>query len=220
VKAILFDIDGTLVDSNELHVAAWDEAIQGCGRWIARDSIRGQIGKGADMLLPSLFPDMAPAHREDAANRHGVIFRTRYLAEVKAFPHATDLISLLHARGKKIVLASSAERRELDHYMRLLKIENLVAAATSADDVEASKPAGDIFANALGKVFPIGADEALAIGDTPYDVIAAAKCGIKTIGVRSGGFSETSLKEAGAVAIYSDVQALFEDFDASLLGNR
>jgi HAD superfamily hydrolase (TIGR01509 family) len=217
LRAVFFDIDGTLVDSNEFHVMAWEEAFRDHGYQAEKSVIRGQIGKGADQLIPSLFPDMDQKTRNAAADRHGEIFRARYLQQVKPFPHATDLIELLHAKGKAVVLASSADKSEVEHYVGLLKLSPLLKGTVSKDDVAHSKPAGDIFAAALAQVFPLAASETLAIGDTPYDVESALRSDVKTIGLRSGGFSEEVLADAGAPYVYASVKALFDTFDASPL---
>ena len=205
VRCVLLDIDGTLVDSNEFHVKAWDHAFQRFGHAVTQTAIREQIGKGADQLIPALLSDVPAAEIETIAQTHDEIFRERYLDQVCAFDKASELVACLHRRGLKVVLASSAKRVEVDHYIKLLNIDKLLKASTSADDVERSKPAGDLFAAALEKVDSATPAQALAIGDTPYDVIAAAKCGIATLAVLSGGFAEAVLRSAGACAIYSGV---------------
>jgi membrane protein len=124
---------------------------------------------------------------------------------------------MLHAKGLQVLLASSAERGEVEHYVELLMLAPMLTGTVSKDDVVSSKPAGDIFAAALAKVFPMAASETLAVGDTPYDVEAALRSGVKTIALRSGGFSEEVLGDAGAAAIYASVKALFEGYSASPL---
>lgn len=208
-KAILFDLDGTLVDSNEFHVLAWDEAFRDQGRSVARHLLRQQIGKGADNLIPSLFPDMAETEQKRLGDAHGEIFKSRYLEQVRPFPHAGALVHALHVQGKKVLLASSSDKKEVEHYARLLGIENALTGSVSFDDVSKTKPAGDIFAAALRKA-AVSAQDAVAVGDTPYDVEAAAKCGIKTVAVRSGGFSDQELDRARPLALVMDVGALFE----------
>lgn len=217
LKAVFFDIDGTLVDSNEFHVMAWDEAFREQGYQSDKATIRGQIGKGADQLLPFLFPDMGAKTQHAIAERHGEIFRSRYLQQVKPFPHATDLVELLHVKGKAVILASSAEKAEVQHYVDLLKLSAFLKGTVSTDDVAKSKPAGDIFAAALAQVFPMAASETLAVGDTPYDVESALRSSVRTIALRSGGFSEEVLADAGAPYIYASVKALFDAFDTSPL---
>lgn len=217
IKAILFDIDGTLVDSNDYHVQAWAEAFRGVGAAFDAQTIHDQIGKGTDMLVPTLLPGTDDAEQEQLGEVHGDVFKTRFLDRVRPFPGAHDLLARVHASGRQVVLASSASQAELDHYLGLLNARELVAASTSADDVENTKPAPDIFTTALAKIAPITAGEAIVIGDTPYDIEAARKCGIAAIGVRSGGFTDAALQDAGAVAVYDDVAALLAGFDESLL---
>jgi len=218
VRAVLFDIDGTLVDSNDLHVIAWEEAFATIGARFDRQSIHDQIGKGTDMLVPALVPDADEALQEKLGDAHGTVFKGQFLSQVVPFPGAHDLLARVHAAGKAVVLASSASGEELQHYLGLLDAHELVEATTSADDVENTKPAPDIFATALRKVAPLSADEVMVVGDTPYDIEAAAKCGIAAIAVRSGKFSDETLLGAGAIALYDDVASLLADFDHSPLG--
>jgi phosphoglycolate phosphatase-like HAD superfamily hydrolase len=220
LKAVFLDIDGTLVDSNEFHVMAWQEAFREKGHFIELDAIRGQIGKGADQLVPTLLPGMADEVEEAMGNRQGEIFRTRYRGQIKPFPHASDLMEMLHVKGMKVLLASSSDKAEVDFYADLLHAEPFLAGTISKDDVKNSKPAGDIFAAALATVFPLAASETLAIGDTPYDVESALRSDIRTIGLRSGGFSEEVLSGAGASYIYGSVKDLFENFDTSPLSGK
>lgn len=216
LAAVLFDLDGTLVDSNELHVQAWEQAFREAGHAISPSAIRGQIGKGADMLVPSLIPGAEDDLAQALGDRHGAIFKERYLPQVRAFPRARDILGRVHESGRKVVLASSASQEELDHYLDLLDASALVAAGTSIDDVERSKPAPDIFAAALKKA-DVGAAEAVAVGDTPYDIAAAGGCSLATVAVRSGGFPDESL--AGAVAVYDDVAQLLAGFERSPLAS-
>jgi membrane protein len=217
VTAVFLDIDGTLVDSNESHVSAWAAAFQENGHSIAPSAIRPQIGKGADMLIPHLVADIGDEEEQAIADTHDAIFKSRFLPRIVPFPRASEFIATLHKEGVRIVLASSASAAEVEHYVKLLAVEPFLAATTSADDVQHSKPARDIFASALEKVAPIQAPDTCAVGDTPYDVIAARKCGIPAIAVRSGGFPARDLKEAGAVAIYASVAELLTYLDSSPL---
>lgn len=219
-KAVFFDIDGTLVDSNDFHVAAWDEALRDAGVDIPWNVIHAQIGKGADMLLPALLPDFSEADRGRIAKGHDDIFQARYLSQVKPFPGTSELIGQLHRAGSKVLLASSSSQSDVDHYIRLLAVGDFVADTATADDVKNSKPAPDIFASALAKVAPLRPQECIAVGDTPYDVVAAAKCGIDTVAVRSGGFSAAELGDAGAVAIYPGVMELLAGLADSPLVRR
>lgn len=218
IKAILFDIDGTLIDSNDMHVTAWSDAFAGIGKPFDHQTIHDQIGKGTDMLVPTLLPDLGEAEREKLGETQGEIFKRQFLGQAEPFPKARALLVHVHERGQKVVLASSATKAELDHYVDLLNIRDLVHATTSGDDVEQTKPAPDIFASALIKLEGISADEVLVVGDTPYDIEAAARCNIAAVAVRSGGFDDETLVKAGAVAIYDDVAALLADYGNSPLG--
>ena len=218
IKAVLFDIDGTLVDSNDLHVLAWEEAFDGVGVKFDRQIIHDQIGKGADMLVPTLLPETDEAQQKKLGDAHGEVFKSKFLEQVQPFTRARDLLVRVKRDGQRVVLASSASKAELDHYLDLLDARDLVSATTTSEDVENTKPAPDIFATAMKKIAPLGADEVIVVGDTPYDIEAAGKCGVAAIGVRSGKFSDDVLLEAGAIALYDDVAALLADYDNSPLG--
>ncbi|WP_174291507.1 HAD family hydrolase [Sphingomonas bacterium] len=215
-KAVFFDIDGTLVDSNGLHVEAWQRAFAEAGHDIANEAIAGQIGKGADNLVPALIPGSDDDAAEALGDRHGAIFKGDCIDRARAFPHARDLILRVHDAGLRIILASSASEEELKHYCDLLDIGDLVDVATTIDDVGTSKPAPDIFAVARDKA-GIDAADVVVVGDAPYDMDAARKCGMVRVAVRSGGFADDALFEAGAQTIYDDVADLLAGFDASPL---
>lgn len=219
-QAILFDIDGTLVDSNDAHILAWERAFAEAGYGFDRQTIHDQIGKGTDMLVPTLLPDSDEAEQTALGEAHGRIFKADYLDAVRPFSGARDLIARVHGDGRRAVLASSASKAELDHYIGLIGVRDLIDAGTSADDVERTKPAPDIFATALGRIAPLSPDAAIVLGDTPYDMEAARRCGIPAIGLRSGGFTDAALAGAGAMAIYDDVAALLADYDESPLAAR
>jgi phosphoglycolate phosphatase-like HAD superfamily hydrolase len=216
--AIFFDIDGTLVDSNEGHIRAWQEAFEAVGVHFPYEKIHAQIGKGADMLIPALLPNASESERNALADAQGAAFKSRFLSEVKPFADAHALLARAAESGQKVVLASSASQAQLDHYLDLLEARDLVTATTCADDVGNTKPAPDIFAVALEKVSPLEPGDVLVIGDTPYDIEAAAKCDIKAVALRSGGFSDNALNDAGAIALYDDAAALLRGYDASPLG--
>lgn len=218
VQAVLFDIDGTLVDSNEQHVNAWAFAFREEGRPQELDDIRAQIGKGGDLLIPALIPDASDALRERLSQRHGKHFQGSYLAGIRAFACAAELVERTHRSGRKVILASSAKKDELDHYVELLGIADCLAARTSIDDVETSKPEPDIFGVALEKV-GVEPGDAIVVGDTIYDIEAATRAGIAAIGLASGPFDDAQLKDAGAIAVYSDVGELLAEFDRSPLAD-
>jgi membrane protein len=216
IQAVFFDIDGTLVDSNEQHVMAWAYAFREEGQPQELDDIRQQVGKGGDLLVPALLPDVDAATAERIAKRQGEYFKSVYLDQIQPFDGAAELLRQVHASGRKILLASSAKQTELEHYMKLLGVGDIIDATTSIDDVDVSKPAPDIFSAALEKS-KVPATDVIVVGDTPYDVEAAAAAGLMTIGVTSGPFDERRLKDAGAISIYPNVAALLAEFDRSAL---
>lgn len=216
IKAVLFDLDGTLIDSNDLHVKVWHRVFSEAGHEIEPAAIHGQIGKGGDNLVPALLPALSDSEQKALADEHGRLFKQMFMDQAKPFPGASELLRRVHDGGRKVVLASSASEAELKHYTELLGVTDIVAAATSIDDVGTSKPAPDIFAVALQKV-GVAAAEAVAVGDTPYDVISAGKAGAGTIALLSGGFSQSALREAGADTIYDDVADLLKGYGGSAL---
>ena len=165
--AVIFDIDGTLVDSVDLHARAWQEAFRHFGRDVPFQSIRHQIGKGGDQLLPEFFSKDELEHfGKELEDFRGKLYKKNYLPQVKAFPQVRELFTRLAADKKKIALASSAKQDEVKVYKQIARIEDLVQAETSKDDVEKSKPHPDIFAVALQKL-GLDATQVIAVGDTP-----------------------------------------------------
>jgi HAD superfamily hydrolase (TIGR01509 family) len=218
IKAILFDIDGTLVDSNDFHISAWQQAFGQLGYSFSHSVLHDQMGKGADTLIPTLLPDISKASHDWLDEAQASIFKSDFLGTVEPFAQAYDLLAHVHNRGQRIVLASSASETDLEHYLDLLNIRQLVDAVTNGDEVRRTKPAPDIFQAALAKLPGIKAGEAIAVGDSPYDMEAAGKSGIAAVAVRSGGFSDQVLNQAGATAIYDDVAALLDSYGTSPLG--
>jgi membrane protein len=219
IKAILFDIDGTLVDSNDMHVLAWEEAFAGIGVSFDRQIVHDQIGKGADMLVPTLLPNLDEHAQKKLGEEHGRIFKSKFLDQVRPFRGAHELVAHARNQGQQVILASSASKAELDYYLNLLNARELVAAATSGDDVEKTKPAPDIFSTALGKLANVSPEHALVVGDTPYDIEAAMKCGMGAVALRSGKFDDEVLWGAGAIALFDDAVALLASYDTSPLGS-
>lgn len=218
IRAVLFDADGTLVDSNEAHVDAWAVAFREAWHPQEVDNIRRQIGKGGDLLVPALFPQASADQRKAIAASHGRYFKSVYLAHIKPFPDARALLERVKQSGRTVVLASSAKKGEVEYYLRLLEAEDLVDAVTIIDDVDASKPEPDVFESALDKA-GVGPEAAIAVGDTIYDVEAARRIGIATIGLTSGPYDRTQLKDAGALAAFADAADLLAGFDRSPLSD-
>lgn len=218
IKAVLFDVDGTLIDTVDLHAAAWVEALGHFGVEIPFDDMRVQIGKGGDQILHGLLPpDMIERRGEEIQAFRGELFRRDYLARARPFPGVRDLFMRIRDSGQRAVLASSGKADEVDRYKEIAGIADLIDGATSSDDAERSKPFPDIFQAALAKLSPIRAEEAVVVGDTPYDAEAARKAGIKPIGVLCGGFPEKALRAAGCVAVYAGPADLLERYEQSEL---
>jgi len=204
-NTVIFDVDGTLVDSVDLHARSWQDAFRDFGHDIDARVIRGHIGKGRDQLMPVfLSKDDLDRQGEAIAAHRSALFRERYLPRVTAFPDVRDLFLRLRQDGRTIALASSAKDEELEKYKRIARIDDLPVIQTSSEDVEKSKPHPDIFHAALARSGGIEPRDAIVVGDTPYDAEAAGKAGLRAIGVLCGGFAEHDLRQAGCVAIYRD----------------
>ncbi len=218
VTAVLFDIDGTLVDSVDLHAEAWRIAFARFNKTIAFDDVRRQIGKGADQLLPTFLSREELAKFGDELDQYrGELFKREFLPRVKAFPGVRHLFQRIRHDRKRIGLASSAKGDELAIYKAVACIDDLIEAETSSDDSEKSKPHPDIFQAALARLGDVKADEVVVVGDTAYDAQAAQKANLRTVGVRSGGWSGEDLLAAGCIAVYRDPADLLARYDTSPL---
>jgi HAD superfamily hydrolase (TIGR01509 family) len=218
IKAVLFDIDGTLIDSVDAHARAWQIVLARHGFDIPFERVRHQIGKGGEKLMAALLP-------EDVVKRDGKaieeerleLFKREFLPHIRPFPGVRPLFERIKADGRRIALASSAKKAELEEYKRIAGIADLVDAETSSDDAEHSKPDPDIFEAALAKLGDVPPEAAIAVGDTPYDAEAAGKVGVRTIGLLCGGFPESELRAAGCIALYRDPADLLARYDESPL---
>jgi HAD superfamily hydrolase (TIGR01549 family) len=218
IKAIIFDIDGTLVNSVDLHAQAWQEAFRKFGREVEFEKVRHQIGKGGDQLMPVFFSEEELARfGKEMEKFRGELFKREYISRVRAFPQVRELFERIRQDGLRIALASSAKEDELKTYKEIARITDLVEEETSADDADKSKPHPDIFEAALAALGDVEAGEAIVIGDTPYDAEAAGKINLRTIGVLCGGFPEAELRAAGCTQIYRDPADLLARYDTSPL---
>jgi HAD superfamily hydrolase (TIGR01549 family) len=218
IEAIIFDIDGTLLDSVDLHARAWQEAFRHFGHEVAFEDVRKQIGKGGDQLLPVfLTKEELQKEGEALSDFRGKLFKDKYLGSVKPFPGVRKLFETVKAHGQRPALASSAKPDELEIYKRIAGIDDLVEVGTSSGDAEKSKPHPDIFEAALDHLGQVRPENVVVVGDTPYDAEAAGKAGLKTVGVLCGGFPAEELKAAGCIAIYLGPQDLLERYDESPL---
>ncbi len=206
---IIFDVDGTLVDSVDLHARAWREALAHFGVEVPYAAVRAQIGKGGDQLIPALVPeerlDEIAGPLEAFRSR---LFRELYLPQVVAFPAVRRLFARLRDDGKQLALASSAKEDELGHYVRVAGIEGLYDAATSAADADRTKPHPDVFEAVLRKLGSPPPARCVVVGDTPYDAIAARRAGLTPVGVLCGGFAPEVLRRAGCVVLHRDPASL------------
>jgi HAD superfamily hydrolase (TIGR01509 family) len=214
-QAVLFDIDGTLVDSNYLHVEAWGRALVAVGHPTDAWRIHRAIGMGSNMLLESLVGEDAERIADAATQLHGL-----YLAEtaslLRPFHRARELLRAVAAQGTKVVLATSAAPDELSRLRRALDVEGSVSVVTAAEDVEEAKPEPDIVDTALRKAGVV-ASEAVMVGDAVWDIQAASRAGVPCVAVLSGGTGEGDLRAAGAIEVYEDAEALLTAFEESAL---
>jgi HAD superfamily hydrolase (TIGR01509 family) len=218
VKAVIFDIDGTLIDSVDLHAEAWQEALRHFGHEIPYDKIRRQIGKGGDQLMSALLAKGELERRGEEIERYrSELFKEKYLPRAAAFPRVRELFIKLKMSGLQVALASSCKASEMPVYERLADIEDLVDSKTCGDDVDRSKPEPDVFEVMLRRL-GVRPDEAIAVGDTPYDAVAAGHAGLRTVGVLSGGFPEDTLRKSGCIAIYRDPADMLTNYASLPLG--
>jgi HAD superfamily hydrolase (TIGR01509 family) len=208
----ILDIDGTLVDTNYHHAIAWYRAFRQHGFTLPLWRIHRHIGMGGDQLVAALAGDGFEREQGDAARTAERVLYTELIAEVQPLAGARAVIEDLKSSGHQVVLASSAQPDELEHYLTLLDARTLVDAWTDAGDVEKTKPEPDLVLAALEKA---GAEpkEALMIGDSVWDARAAKNAGVRSVGVLTGGFSEAELLEAGAAKVFDSVETLREHLD-------
>lgn len=220
MQAVIFDVDGTLVDSVDLHARAWQEALAHFGHSVSFDAVRSQIGKGGDQLMPVfLSKDEIDAQGKALEQYRGDLFRRNYLADVKGFPKVREVFERLLADDWKIALASSAKGEELKTYKERARITDLVDTETSSDDAEKSKPFPDIFQAAVARL-KVAPGECVVIGDSPYDAQAATRAGILSIGFLCGGFKREELEGAGFATLYEGPADLLSNYDASPLSKE
>ncbi len=210
IRGVILDMDGTLVDSNDGHAKTWAEALNEFGYPVTVESVRPLIGIGSDKLLPRLTGEIRETGLgERISERRSQLFEQHYMAHIAAFPCSKMLVERMHKAGLKVVIASSSKREHLDRLIDTVGIGNLIDAVTSASDVDDSKPDPDVVQAALDKL-GIAPDNTVMIGDTPYDIEAAARVGVRTIALRCGGWDDDAL--TGAIAIYNDPGDLLDHF--------
>jgi HAD superfamily hydrolase (TIGR01549 family) len=214
-QAAILDVDGTLVDNNYQHALAWHLALRREEVLVPVWRVHRAVGVGSDKIITELAGEDVEARVGDPVREHESEIFDSMIDEIVPVEGATDFVRELTDRGLRVVLASSGNAEDIERFIELLEIGDLLHGWTTSDDVDASKPEPDLVEAALEKV---GGDRAVMVGDTPYDIAAAERAGVETIAVRTGGFPEADLREAGAVAVYDSVDELRRKFDDSPLG--
>lgn len=219
-KGVIFDMDGTLVNSNDAHTHAWIEAMHETGHDVSFDRVRPLIGMGGDKVLPEVLELSKDSEQgQQISQRRKEIFKQKYLPTLKAFPRAKELLEHIHGQGLKMIIATSAEPEELEALFQIIGpgVDKLFEEITTAKDASQSKPDPDIMHAAIKKA-RLEPSELVMLGDTAYDIDAAAKVSIDTIAFRSGGWSDKDLQKA--IAIYDGPADLLADYDSSPLGSK
>jgi HAD superfamily hydrolase (TIGR01549 family) len=208
--AAILDVDGTLVDTNYHHAIAWYRAFRQSGVLLPIWRIHRHIGMGGDQLVNALGDEQLENEKGDDIRAAESVLYGELMSEVEPLEDARELIEDLKESGHAVVLASSAKKQEVDHYLDLLDARELADDWTTSDDVEATKPEPDLVVAAVEKA---GGGEAVMVGDSTWDCEAAKRVGVDTIAVLTGGFSESELRDAGALVVYSSIKDLRESLD-------
>jgi HAD superfamily hydrolase (TIGR01509 family) len=215
-RVAVLDVDGTLVDTNYHHTIAWYRAFRGCGVMLELWRIHRHIGMGGDQLVAALTDDKTEERLGDEIRDTETERYFELIDEVETMEGSRELIEHLKQRGHTVVLASSAKDKEVDHYLDLLDARDLADAWTMSDDVEETKPAPDLVTAALERAGG-SSGEAIMVGDTPWDVKAAAGADVQTLAVLTGGFSVQELRDAGALDVFESVRELCDGLDRTPL---
>ncbi|MGX1811693.1 HAD family hydrolase [Nocardia sp. NPDC055321] len=211
--AVLFDIDGTLVDSNYLHARAWHRAFADAGVTVPTWRIHRAIGMDGDRLIHTVAPELDDQGAAHADKQHSRLHLDS-ADELTLLPGAREILAGLHSRGLRVLLATSAPPDELAVLRELLDSDAVLHAVTSGDDVDKAKPDPEIVRVALDRA-GVPADRAVFVGDTVWDIRACAPVGVPAIGVLSGGISRAELEQEGAADVYDDVAQLLQHLDSS-----
>lgn len=215
-RGVLFDVDGTLIDSSYFHALAWWQAFRREGLDIEMSAIHRLVGMGGDRLIQNLVPDCSEDMQEDLKSAHGAVFST-FWPTLRAFDSVRDLLAACSGKGLAVGLASSAQERDLDVSRGVIDAGSSIDAWTSSNDAKESKPAPDILVACLKKL-DVSPEDAVFVGDAVWDVKAGAAIGVPVIALTCGGISEAELREAGAAEVYDNPRHLLQHLKTSLIG--
>ncbi|AFZ11754.1 HAD-superfamily hydrolase, subfamily IA, variant 3 [Crinalium epipsammum PCC 9333] len=216
LRGVIFDVDGTLVLSNDAHAQAWVEAFAAFGYEVSFDQVRPLIGMGGDQVIPKLVPGLNNKEGDGKAisTKRKELILKQFSPTIPSAPGSRELVLRIQGDGLKLMVASSATSEEVEILLKNAQVDELLSERTKSGDAESSKPAPDIVEVALSRL-GMKPHEVVMIADTPYDIQAAKGCGVGVIAVRCGGFTDEEL--AGAIAIYNDPADLLAHYDNSAL---
>jgi HAD superfamily hydrolase (TIGR01509 family) len=218
LKGVIFDVDGTLVDSNDAHAQSWVDTFREAGYDVPFEKVRPLIGMGGDKLLPKTIGISRDSDEgKKLSERRGKIFHSNYLPDLRPLPGARELVLRVKRDGLKAIVATSAKDDELKGLLKAAHVDDLMEEKATASDAKRSKPDPDIVQAAIDES-GLSQDNLVMIGDTPYDVEAAARAGVRAIGFLSGGWTREALN--GAAEIYDGPADLLAHYDTSLLGKE
>ncbi len=213
LRAVLFDVDGTILDSNDAHARAWVDSLKEAGRDVGFEAVRPLIGKGGDKVLPELTGIEAESEEgKRISERRTEIFTERYLSTLQPFPGTRALLERMRDDGLSLVVATSAKKAELQGLLERAGVADLFDERATSDDADGSKPEPDIVLAALERG-GVRAEESVMIGDTPYDVESATRAGVRILAVRCGGWHDAELH--GALAVFDGPADLLARYDSA-----
>ena len=219
LQAVILDIDGTLVLSNDAHAQAWAEAFAAYGYEVPFEKVRPLIGMGGDQVIPKMVSGLSDEEGDGKkiAQRRKELIVNRFAPELSPAPGSRELLLKMQQQGLRLIIATSATAEELSPLLKAAQVDDLLDEAATSSDAEASKPEPDIVEAALSKL-KLEASQTVMLADTPYDIEAAGKCGVPVIAFRCGGFDDASL--ANAAEIYDHPADLLAHYDDSILGKK
>ncbi|MCL6471985.1 MAG: HAD family phosphatase [Firmicutes bacterium] len=207
IKAFIFDIDGTLIDTNQLHIDSWIKAFKEFGVTVARSDIQLQLGRRATEIAKTLLPREKEGYVDSIVDRKRIIFREHF-SEIKVFPMVKELFGFLSSKAIKIALATSTTRHDAEFYVGLMSVESFVDGLIAAEDILHSKPDPEIFMK-CAELLGVKPHESVAIGDSTHDILASVRAGMIPVGVLTGGYSREELLKTGADKVYRDIADLY-----------